>query len=277
MPKEWTHWHIARQVLLGLPDVPLRKLIERQRHPYLLGAVLPDAPLYAQRLRPGRVLFRQLGRRFHDPEQAPALVRSHLMREGAADAAAAALGLGALTHVLADILVHPAVDAAAGDDLGQHFAIETRLDLLLTFAQQADRLALAPLVWRCGKQGWRGLGGRIAALFAAPDYVGHCVWMLFCHAGLQGTFSRRYVHRAVVWLQRRGIAGMGAYRRLFYHDPDAASLVSDRQELAACMAAVQRTAAVCGRLFAEGGDLAGVCAQDDLVSGFSGSRCGRRP
>ncbi len=276
MPKEWTHFHVARQAHLGLPDVALRRIIGRQPHFYLLGAVLPDAPLYAQRLWPARDLFRSLGRRIHDPEQGSLLVRRYLCGPGAGDEAAAALGLGALAHLLADALVHPVIDDAAGGDLGRHFDIETRLDLVLASCLQADRLEVAPLLCRCGKGGWQRLAGMVAALFAAPGHTGACAWMLCCHGGLQFLFARRLPHRFVLWLQRRGVTGMGAYRRLFYRDPGVTGEDAACPEVAAGVAAVDRAVAACCRLFATSGDVAGLCARDPWPV-FSGGRSGRRP
>ena len=262
MPKERTHWHIARRVHEEMADVPLRRIIGRCPNLYFLGAVLPDSPLYALRARLAGGFFRLLDRRIHDPVQGVALVRdSFRTRPAAKDDAAVALGLGVLTHLAADAVVHPAIDAVAAQDLARHFELETRLDLILVADQQGRRRTVGRLVRRGGVSR-RALYGLVAGLFRCPDRTGLCAWMLACHAVLQGLFHRRPAYRAAVSLQRCGLPGMATYRRLFYHDVVSRGPhvpAPDSRELEAAVRCVGQAVAVCRRLFEEGGDVPGLC------------------
>lgn len=132
MPKELTHWWLASEALRRLPlDRPTRQLLEEQQAAYLVGAVLPDSLLHILR-GPHGLTARHLADTFHDSSShcyTPLL--TFLTKTPNLAPAQQACLLGIATHIEADIVFHPFVYAQAGSDLGQHYRIETNLDLWL--------------------------------------------------------------------------------------------------------------------------------------------------
>lgn len=139
MPKERTHWHLARRAAGRLTEGQLADAVLAYPEHLLLGAVSHDTGYYA------------LG----DPQAKAASDRAHgtggdsyerfralLARKDTLGAPGLAFGFGALTHLAADVVFHPLVFSWTGDaeapDRGlrlgwlyRHQACETALDVHL--------------------------------------------------------------------------------------------------------------------------------------------------
>jgi hypothetical protein len=133
MPKEITHWMLAERALASLHEKgSVARILSRHRDAYLGGAVLPDtlAHIFRGRFHP---TARLLGERFHDPSgssYAP-LIAAELQYEGIElpEPLLACL-LGVLSHIEADVALHPWVFAATGKTgIGEHYRMETSIDV----------------------------------------------------------------------------------------------------------------------------------------------------
>lgn len=133
MPKELTHWWLATEAVKQLPlDRTVRQLLEEHQSAYLVGAVLPDTLLHLVR-GPWSDTALQLAQRFHEPAGSSYAPLLHYAENTALNPAATACLLGIASHIDADITFHPYICALAGDDLGQHYRLETELDLWLLY------------------------------------------------------------------------------------------------------------------------------------------------
>lgn len=132
MPKELTHWWLADQAICQLPDTSnIKILLNTQQSAYLIGAVLPDTLLHLVIGQDSHTAL-ELAARFHEPagNSFMPLIRFVEQHPELSPVQEACL-LGVASHMLADIVFHPFVCAVAGTDLGEHYRIETELDLWL--------------------------------------------------------------------------------------------------------------------------------------------------
>ncbi|HBA89364.1 MAG TPA: hypothetical protein DCZ75_15665 [Geobacter sp.] len=131
MPKELTHWMLAERVLASLPEGGrVQRSIAQHRAAYLGGAVLPDTLAHIFR-GPYHPTARRLGHRFHDAagnSYAP-LIRAERDHPAGIPDPLFACFLGVICHMKADIVLHPYVYAAAGSCIGEHYRLETAIDL----------------------------------------------------------------------------------------------------------------------------------------------------
>lgn len=132
MPKELTHWMLAERVLTLLPKGGLvQGTIAQHRKAYLGGAVLPDTLAHIFR-GPFHPTARVLGHRFHDAagnSYAPLIAAERQFPDGLPPALFSCF-LGVLSHMEADIALHPFVYAATGGaGIGEHYRLETGIDL----------------------------------------------------------------------------------------------------------------------------------------------------
>lgn len=131
MPKELTHWWLADEAMKRLPhDLPIRLLLEKELDTYLVGAVLPDTLLHLIRGQ-WSIPALQLARRFHEPAVNSFTPLVTFAEKTHLTPAITACLLGVAAHMEADIIFHPYICALAGEDLGEHYRIETELDLWL--------------------------------------------------------------------------------------------------------------------------------------------------
>jgi hypothetical protein len=117
MPKELIHFAIARRTAARLAGSSFAPALDARRHGLLLGAVLHDALFYAT--PPGGAPLEQLSHRLHgaNGEDTFALIR--LMADHAAerpgDPLPKALLVGAVSHLYADVTMHPLIWHLSGD------------------------------------------------------------------------------------------------------------------------------------------------------------------
>ena len=138
MPKERTHWFLAQRLAGRFTSGPLADALLGYFEYLLLGAVAHDSPYYVLAdAGAKRVADRLHGTGGHDSFAPFRALASHRDSLGAAGLA---FGLGALTHLAADVTFHPLVFSWTGDDgasdpeiqhgwLYRHQACETALDL----------------------------------------------------------------------------------------------------------------------------------------------------
>ena len=134
MPKELTHWMLAELALNGLPrGSRVGALITRHRDAYLGGAVLPDtlAHIFSGPYHP---TARNLSQRFHDApgnSYQPLISAEARFPDGLPPALFSCF-LGVISHMEADIALHPYVYAATGGaGIGEHYRLETAIDVIL--------------------------------------------------------------------------------------------------------------------------------------------------
>jgi hypothetical protein len=139
MPKELTHWLLAERALDALPKSSrLKEIITRYREAYLGGAVLPDTLAHIFR-GPYHPTARNLGRRFHNQtgNSYQPLISAEARHPEGLPPALLACFLGVISHMEADIALHPYVYAATGSaDIGAHYRLETAIDV--GFLQQGS-------------------------------------------------------------------------------------------------------------------------------------------
>lgn len=132
MPKELTHWWLAATPLTHLPDnSALRRRLEANLPAYLVGAVLPDTLLHLVAGSTSQTAL-SLAEQFHEPtgNSFTPLLR-FINQHPTLTACQEACLLGVASHMLADIVFHPFVCAVSGNDIGEHYRVETELDLWL--------------------------------------------------------------------------------------------------------------------------------------------------
>jgi len=142
MPKEITHWLVARRAAQGLARTAWAGPVEARPHLLRLAAVFPDAPFYLG--GPGDpAALRGLGARLHGAggEDTYAPVRDLLEIRPRPPGLAAWL-VGLLSHFSADAVFHPLVWYQAGDNFDpdpgrrslaveRHRRLEAAIDLHL--------------------------------------------------------------------------------------------------------------------------------------------------
>jgi hypothetical protein len=132
MPKELTHWMLAERALDGLPKGSrVGEIIAGHRGAYLGGAVLPDTLAHLGN-GPNQKTARRLGQRFHDtPGNSflPLINAERRFPEGLPPALFSCF-LGVISHMEADVALHPYVYAATGAaGIGEHYRLETAIDV----------------------------------------------------------------------------------------------------------------------------------------------------
>jgi Zinc dependent phospholipase C len=216
MPKERSHWLLARRAADRLQPGPLADAVHAFGEFFLAGAVTHDSPYYAL----GSAEARRTADRLHgtavsdslSPFRALASHRSDLGAQGFA------FGWGALTHLAADATFHPMIfswtgDAdAAEDDLRRgwryrHQACETALDLHFeALWGQSPVRTFAALVHETGPELFP-----LQAVFSGGDAR---QWIR-AHSRLQRLFDNPLAAgfaRVASWWNRRGFGDIsGAF------------------------------------------------------------------
>jgi len=142
VPKELTHWWLANESLKLVPlDLAIRKALEKDLASYLLGAVLPDTLLHMIYGQWSKTAL-QLAQNFHEPNGSSFKPLAEFAENSPLTPAMVACLLGVATHMEADITFHPYICALANNDQGEHYKLETELDLWLLYKKGK------PPIWR---------------------------------------------------------------------------------------------------------------------------------
>lgn len=142
MPKEITHWTLAKTAFLQLGATsPLRCLLETHENLYLAGAVILDSPFYMQ-WGTGGTWLRNQSEKIHDTQQNPFAALVPVLEKPSPDSrdGSVALLAGMTTHVFVDAAFHPMVIHFSGNPnapekkmqqraQARHHLFETYLDL----------------------------------------------------------------------------------------------------------------------------------------------------
>lgn len=220
MPKERSHWLLARRAADRLSPGPLADAVLAYEEFLLAGAVAHDSAYY--RLgdhRAKRVADRLHGTEGHD-SFAP--FRTLATYRQALGAPAFAFGFGALTHLAADVTFHPLVfswtgSAEASDPEARHGwfyrhqASETALDLHLeALWGQAPVRTYAALT--------RKAGPNLIAIQGAWAQGDAKPWIQ-AHRRLQGLFEHRIVGALARLAAWKNPGGDGDWSAGFYGGP----------------------------------------------------------
>lgn len=128
MPKELTHWILAEKALHGTEGSAAGAVIREHRKAYLAGAVLPDTLMHLFRGPHARIAL-DLAHRFHDPPHNSYRPLVAAAEAGPLPPPLLSCLLGVISHMQADIAIHPYVFALTGaSGIGEHYRLETAID-----------------------------------------------------------------------------------------------------------------------------------------------------
>lgn len=219
MPKELTHWMLAERALAELPHGSrVGAIIARHREAYLGGAVLPDTLAHIFR-GPYHPTARVLGHRFHDASgnsYQPLIHAERRFPEGL-PAPLFACFLGVISHMEADIALHPYVYAATGsDDIGAHYRLETAMDV--RFLQRGAAPTHRRLDKLLGASTREVLVSAAGLLFDPEGELPHRALehSLALHCRFQSMYDRTFWKLAVRVLARLCGSPFREQRHLFY-------------------------------------------------------------
>lgn len=231
MPKDLIHFAIAGRTAALLDGTRLAPCLAAERHGLLLGAVLHDALFYA--IPPGGAPLERLAHRLHGASGEDTFALIRLLADHAAEAWAAqartgqgatlpvALLVGAVSHLYADVVMHPLVWHLSGDYYAadkaarsmarqRHRALESLMDMVACPAMPGRaRFSLRLMLRRC--PGLLEHGLPVARMGAMADMTPEAAaralaraWRTF--ALFQAAYSTRALARAAFalrpWLPR---------------------------------------------------------------------------
>lgn len=230
MPKEITHWAVAKKAASLAPEPYLRRIIHDNMNLYITGALAVDSPSYAV-IGVDKELFTRAGDRLHamsGENPFAAVLRVPAIATGVDEDRAMAFTLGALTHVIADMVFHPMIFHLTGDyhdpDRGRrkkavtlHRLLETWIDVWFTqklspenevkvFRFAAQNSMEAKVLARLGS----------ALFFGEKDLAKPTRVALLSHAVIQSLFSKQWAMKAVNFYGRIASRDMGEYAALCY-------------------------------------------------------------
>lgn len=217
MPKERSHWLLARRAADALAPGPLADAVLAYEEFLLAGAVAHDSAYYCL----GDAAAKRVADRLHGTggHDSFAPFRTLATYREALGAPAFAFGLGALTHLAADVTFHPVVFSWTGDSdapdvearhgwLYRHQACETALDLHLeALWREAPVRRYSSLVRKAGPS-LIAVQGAWAQGDARP-------WVR-AHRRLQGLFGSALVRRLARWKAWKDPSGDGDWSAAFY-------------------------------------------------------------
>lgn len=208
MPKEITHFALARELARALPGTSrFHGPVADFPNLFLLGNVAPDI-FYFYLAGPDKDAVQKLGQPFHLPTAlALGPVTDFLAQD--ASSPALALGAGVVCHIVSDTVFHPLVYYYAGMDgihpgaTGRHRQFETAMDLhfwyLFSGETRLDRVVKGVEIPK------EKLIHLLAGLFRPSPLPAHRIWSaLGWFKRIQALFGAKSVQTAVNWLDRSG-------------------------------------------------------------------------
>jgi hypothetical protein len=232
MPKDITHWVLAEKAFQRLDDgSTIKKIIASRKNLYMIGAVVPDIPLYVIYGRHGRLL-RELAEAVHDrrPDSYAAFDGLHALFGRRLSESALALMLGVISHIHADAAIHPLVYFFSGIGSGikkdddracvRHHTLEAYLDL---YMQQ--KTAIAHRLFLCylkrieiDRSSFQLMAAALFSLHGqrAVRIINKAVWM---NAFFQSLFEKDLPRRFLDFLNRLPGVDLTLYSAYFYPDP----------------------------------------------------------
>lgn len=233
MPKEQTHWILAKKAASRLEKGPIRQIIVKNPNLYYLGAVILDTPMYALHdAKKYNVLAQHLHGRWGENTFTP-LTKLLKAYKGKWSDGLWALVLGAMSHILADAVYHPWIEYYTGSStdvpenmyklsLSRHRELETYLDLyhIRTFPEFKPKSFSGLL--RKKEMGSRQFDNMINTLyFNGKDGPDPKIRKLFfAHAALQWCFMQKTLAK-IAFLANRGLKlNADQWTTLFYPDQE---------------------------------------------------------
>ena len=218
MPKEITHWLIAREIIGKLRDHPFwGENLSAYANIFQLGTVLPDSP--ANMLYGGQnKILKKIDRRLHESNTGYQAVADSARRNIPLKPPQSALLAGILSHFLADAVFHPFVFYFCNRIQTRHYRLETYLDLYyLHSTRTTKRLTCRELLDHI-EIGQGEFCRLIADFFSfdakiAPENI---AVMLNLHAGIQDQYDKRPLRSIMHLLSFLPFNDMAGKLALFY-------------------------------------------------------------
>ena len=236
MPKELTHWHIAREALQRGVPVKVGEIIASNPALYYIGAVAQDIAYY-DFSKPSEARIERVANQLHGMDGENTLVPLSEMMDTALKQnnkqALLAFLLGMLTHFVADSTFHPMVYYMSGnyyaEDPGErskavfrHRLLETAIDLWLETVDPIEYPSDLMHLWReagdAGPQALKLFVGYYAYL-GDKNLIRHFRKAWRNHRFLQTAFSWSTPWRMLALYRRFGHPWVEQLEALFYPQP----------------------------------------------------------
>jgi len=236
VPKELTHWHIAREALQRGVPVKVGEIIASNPALYYIGAIAHDIAFY-DLSKPSEARIERVANQLHGVDGENTLVPLSEMMINALgqnnSQALLAFLLGMLTHFVADSTFHPMVYYMSGnyfaedpEDRGKavfrHRLVETAIDLWLETVNPIEYPADLIHLWReageDGRQALKLLVGYYSYL-GDKKLIGRFRKAWRNHRFLQTAFSWSIPWRVLALYRRFGHLSVERLEALFYPQP----------------------------------------------------------
>jgi len=236
VPKELTHWHIARATLQRGVPVKVGEIIASHPALYYIGAIAHDIAFY-DLSKPSEASIERVANQLHGVDGENTLVPLSEMMDTALSQnnsqALLAFLLGMLTHFVADSTFHPMVYYMSGNYFAEdplerskavfrHRLMETAIDLWLETADPieypSDLIHLGREAGEAGRQAFKLLVG----YYACPgdkNIMAHFKKAWRNHRFLQTAFSWSTPWRVLALYRRCGHPSVETLEALFYPQP----------------------------------------------------------
>lgn len=233
MPKELTHWQVARAVLEGGLPGPLQIMLQEHLPLYYLGAVAHDIPFY-DLTDPVEASLERVGNLLHgvsgENTLVPLLAILAKALEQQKPEPFLSFFLGMLTHFFTDSTFHPAVyyfsghyfdpdPVQQGKAVFRHRLLETGLDLWLETVRPMDYPKTLMRLWRdAGEKGRRVLALLMSHYAVVQDAKSEArfrsAWLR--HRIVQTTIFWSMPRHVLRVYRRMGHPGIDKLEALFY-------------------------------------------------------------
>lgn len=236
MPKELTHWHIAREVVKrGVPP-QMGEIIAQNPALYYMGSVAHDIAFY-DLSEPTEASIERVGNQLHGVEGENTLVPICDMMDAALNQknpqALFAFLLGMLTHFVADSTFHPMVYYMSGNYFAEdpeergkamfrHRLLETAMDLWLKTVDPMEYPENLIHLWHeAGDSGRQALAMLVEHYATRGDksIMSHFKSAWRNHRLLQAVFSWTAPWRMLALYRRFGHPSVEKHEALFYPQP----------------------------------------------------------
>ena len=236
MPKELTHWHIARAVLQQGVPTQVGDIIASNPTVYYFGAIAHDIAFY-DLTKPSQSNIEQLGNQLHGVDGENTLEPLVEMMERALSQnnprTQLAFVLGMLTHFIADSTIHPMVYYMSGnyfaEDLEErnkavvrHRMLETAIDLWLESKDPLKHPFDLIHLWREMGEAGRAAFELLVGYYAHQEdksIRSHCKKAWRNHRLLQTVFSWSTPRHILALYRHLGHSSLEKYEALFYPQP----------------------------------------------------------
>jgi len=247
LPKELTHWHIAREALQRGVTAQVGKLIASNPALYYFGAIAHDIPFY-DLSKPSEANIEKVANQFHGVDGENTLeplikMMEMALRQNNKHTQLAFL-LGMLTHFVADSIFHPMVYYMSGnyfaDDpeeqsmaVFRHRLLETAIDLRLDAVDPIEYPYDLIHLWReageAGPEAFKLLVGHYTQL-GDKRTMTHFKKAWRNYRLLQTTYRWSTPLRILTLYRRFGHPAVEKYEALFYPQPLNLSFFDSRLE-----------------------------------------------